>query len=249
MNILIIDDEPKARILLRNIIDSGCDFVESITEASNLKSGVALIRETSPQLVFLDIEMPNQQGTELLNYFEADEIDFEIVFTTAYSDYALRAFEMNAIDYILKPLRSKKIIDVINKVKNNYDKENVGSKFQELKKSLKTNRFEKMGLPVKDGILFVSLAEIIHIEADGMYSKFHTVEEGSLLVSKPLKYFEHILEISSDFYRPHRSHIFNLNFLKRYIKKDGNYVVLNNEHIIPVAKDKREAFLALISLQ
>lgn len=246
MNILIIDDEFKARSLLRNIIENSCRFVTTISEAPDLRKGVDIIRETHPQLVFLDIEMPNQQGTELLNYFEKDEIDFQIVFTTAFSQYAIRAFEMSAVDYILKPLRTRRIIEVIEKVRNNHNKTNLGAKFDELKKSLNANRFEKIGLPVNDGILFVSLSEIIHIEADGMYSKIYTTDNGKLLISKPLKHFDHLPQINADFCRPHRSHIFNLKFLKRYVKKGGNYVVLNNDQMIPIAKDKKEAFLEVI---
>ena len=247
MNVLIVDDEPKARNLLKKILQENCDYVQTIFEASNLEQGVKSIKENRPKIVFLDIEMPNEQGLEILNYFEKEEIDFEIVFTTAYSQYALRAFEMNAIDYILKPIRPKRLLEVVEKVHTSYDQENITIKLEELRNSLRNNRFQKIGLPVNNGVLFLPLDDVVHLEADGMYTKFYTMKNGQQIVSKPLKFFEHILESGLGFYRPHRSHIFNIHYLKQYVKKDGNYVVLENDHIVPIAKDKREEFINLIS--
>lgn len=248
MNILIIDDEPKARSLLITILQDGCDTVSSIQEASDLEKGVELIRKNKPELVFLDIEMPHQQGIEIFNYFGENEIDFEIVFTTAYSQYALQAFEMNAIDYILKPLRPRRVLEVVERVKTIGEKKNLSVKFEELRNSLKADSFKKIGLPVNDGILFLPLENIIHMEAEGMYTKFFTNEPACILVSKPLKHFTHILQTDSGFYRPHRSHIFNVKFLKKYVRKDGNYIILDNDHIIPIAKDKRDEFLQLVAI-
>ncbi len=247
MTALIIDDEPKARSLLRNILEESCDFISNIYEAVDLKQGVEQIQQRGPQLVFLDIEMPNEQGIKIFDYFKKNEIDFEIVFTTAYSQYALQAFEMNAIDYILKPLRPKRVVEVAKKVHSDFNKATINLRLEELRESLKTKTFNKIGLPISDGILFLPLDEIIHMEADGMYTKFYTSNDGKKVVSKPLKYFEHILESGAGFYRPHRSHIFNINYLKQYVKKDGNYVVLENEHVVPVSKDKRDEFVKLIS--
>lgn len=247
MEILIIDDESKARSLLVSVLKEAGYKEEEIYTASNLEEGVNIIRKTNPQLVFLDIEMPKQQGTEILNYFEKEEITFEIVFTTAYSQYAIQAFEMNAIDYLLKPIRPQKVVEVVERVKKAKNSFEVSEKFDELRKSLKSNSFDKIGLPVSNGILFIPLEEIIHMEADGMYTKFHVLSQGSIIVSKPLKFFEHIINSNTSFYRPHRSHIFNIKFLKQYVNRDGNYVVLENDHVIPISKDKKEEFLELVS--
>jgi len=247
MVILIIEDEPKARNLIRSILEESCSFVEVIHEAGDLQSGVELIKQHAPQLVFLDIEMPGQQGIEIFSYFKENEINFEIVFTTAYDQYALRAFEMNAVDYMLKPLRPKKLIEVTEKVHQSFQRNTINHKLEELRESLQSNTFKKIGLPMNDGILFLSLDDIVHMEADGMYTKFYTKSNGDKIVSKPLKFFEHILQSKAGFYRPHRSHIFNINYLKQYVRKDGNYVVLENDHVIPIARDKRDEFMSLIS--
>ena len=247
MTILIIDDETKARSLLKNILQEERSYISNIIEASNLQEGVELIRKEHPKLVLLDIEMPNEQGLDILKYFETQEVNFEIVFTTAYSQYALQAFDMHAIDYLLKPIRPKRLLEVVDRIHASHNQEEINLKLEELRESLKSNRLKKIGLPVSDGILFLPLEEIIHMEADGMYTKFYSINEGYQVVSKPLKFFEHILKAGHGFYRPHRSHIFNINYLKQYVKKDGNYVVLENEHVVPISKDKRDEFVKLIS--
>ena len=247
MKIVVIDDELKARSLLKNVIGRLQDDHYEVFEADDLESGVAIIKREQPKLVFLDIEMPNEQGTEILNYFDASEVNFEIVFSTAYSDYALRAFEMNAIDYILKPIRPKKVLDVIKRVRETHNQQNIQERLQELKDSLSNGNFDKLGVPVKDGIRFVRLEDIIHLEADGMYTRIHLSGEPTLMVSKPLKFFGHLIERGKSFYRPHRSHIFNVRYLKQYVKKDGNYALLENDSVVPISKDKRDEFVSLIS--
>jgi len=247
MHILVIDDEPRARNLLVSVIRQSCSGIDEIYQAEDLSSGVALIKANKPQLVFLDIEMPNEQGIKIFDYFEKDEIEFELVFATAYNDYALKAFEMNAIDYLLKPIRPKRIIEVVEKVQQSFNKENIQIKLEELRKSLLSSTFTKIGFPVNNGILFISIAEIIHLEADGMYTKVYTQNNGNEIISKPLKFFNYLLEPNYTFYRPHRSHIFNLTFLKQFVRSDGNYIILDNDDIVPLSNAKREEFLALIS--
>lgn len=248
MTILIIDDEPKARSLLCTIInESGEENFELLT-ANDLMEGVELIQTMKPDLVFLDIEMPNHQGIEIFNFLEIEVISFDLVFTTAYSQYAIQAFEMNAIDYILKPLRPRRVIEVLKRVRASRDRTDLRTKLDELKQFFKSTSFNKIGLPTAEGILFIPLEDLIHLEADGMYTSVYTVNNDKQLVSKPLKHFEHLVTLGKGFYRPHRSHIFNMKFLKQYVKKDGNYVILENDHVIPIAKEKRDAFLEAITL-
>lgn len=247
MKIVIIDDEQKARSLLRTIISQLNDEALEVFEAESLLQGVELIQQNKPRLVFLDIEMPNEKGTEILKYFAPSEISFELVFTTAYSEYALTAFEMNAIDYILKPIRPKRVLEVIEKVKVSFNQKEIQHKLTELNTSLQTKSFKKIGVPINDGIAFLDLEKIIHLEADGMYTKIFCTNASPMLVSKPLKFFNHLVELGNLFYRPHRSHIFNINYIKQYVKKDGHYILLENDQIIPISKEKKEDFLKLVS--
>ncbi len=247
MKIAVIDDEVKARSLLINLIRNIGEEVGEIAEAGDLANGVDVIRKLKPDLVFLDIEMPNERGTEILNYFEGEAIEFDIVFTTAYSEYALQAFEMNAIDYLLKPIRPKRLKEVIDRVRSSAEQKNIQLRLEELRKSLRSNHFNKIGLPVQDGIEFVPLQQIVRLEADGMYTKVKRENGDEVLVSKPLKYFQHLLDAGSTFYRPHRSHIINMKFLKQYVRRDGHAIILENGDMVPVAKDKKEQFLELVS--
>ena len=246
MKIIIIDDEINARKLLENLVSDVIDSAE-IFQAKDLKEGVELIKNQQPDLVFLDVEMPNEQGVEIYKYFEKEPMTFSLVFTTAYSQYALKAFELNASDYLLKPIRPSKIREVIQRVSEDKKRENVYQKLEDLNQTLINQSLNKVGMPVKDGIEFVNVDDIVHIKGEGMYTSIYTSENKDYLISKPLKFFEYITENYPLFYRAHRSHIINLKYLKQYVRKDGNYVVLENENIVPVSKERREEFLQKIA--
>ncbi len=243
MKIVIIEDEPRARDLLQTIIQRKCTGVEEIHDADNLADGVALIKKVNPELVFLDIELPNEPGTRILNHFTDQEVNFEIVFTTAYSEYALQAFEMNAIDYLLKPLRPEKVKMVIEKVKADNKHRRTKEKLKEFTTSLENRTFKKIGLPNSEGIMFVPVEEIINVEADGMYARVYTSDGSMHIVTKPLKFFNRLLEMFDYFYKPHRSHIINFNYVQQYSKKDGNSIILENGRDIPIVKERKDEFL------
>lgn len=246
MKAIIIDDEPKARRLLTVIVEESCPKITSIVEAENLLDGIQLIKETRPQIVFLDIEMPEHSGLEILDFLDRDELNFEIVFTTAYSDYAIQAFELSAVDYILKPIRPQKVIEAVNKVIDTLGKTSVNVKLEELKAALASANFKKIALPVADGITFVAFDDIITLVADGMYTKITTTKE-EYLISKPLRHFADLLEKIPTFYRPHRSYLINLAFIKQYVKSDGGYILMDNDTTVSISKEKRDEFLTLVS--
>lgn len=175
MKIVIVDDEPTARSLIRHIISREYQDAYEVFEASNLREGVEVIKTEKPKLVFLDIEMPNQQGIEIFSYFENEDIDFEIVFCTAYSDYAVNAFEMNAIDYILKPVRPNRVVEVLKKVESSYSQKQIQMRLYELRESLRNQHFRKIGVPVNDGIVFIPIEDIVFLLADGMYTNIYKV--------------------------------------------------------------------------
>jgi len=246
MKAIIIDDERKARNLLRILIAENCSKITSVIEAEDLLSGVALIKEHKPQIVFLDIEMPEHSGLEILNFIKKEDVNFEIIFTTAYSEFAIKAFQLSAIDYLLKPLRAETVKDAAEKAMQQIGKSDISLKLEELKKSLKTSNFNKIGLPFADGFKFVDFEDIILFEADGMYTKVTTVKETEMLVCKPLRHFVDLLEIQPNFYKPHRSYLINLKYIKEYIKKEGGYIVMDNNKTVSIANDKKEEFLTII---
>lgn len=246
MKVIIIDDERKARSLLQVLISENCPKITEIFQAEDLLSGVELIKKEQPQIVFLDIEMPEHSGLEIMDFLDKDNLNFEIIFTTAYSEYAIKAFQLSAIDYLLKPIRVTQIQEAVEKALKHIGKSQINIKLEELKKSLASSNFNKIGLPFSDGFKFVDINEIILLEADGMYTKITTLNDSEILVSKPLKHFVSLLEKIKIFYKPHRSYLINLKFIKEYIKKDGGYIVMDNNQTVSISKDKKEEFLAIV---
>jgi len=246
MKAIIIDDEAKARSLLRTLIDENCPKITQVFEAGDLLTGVEIIKTEQPNIVFLDIEMPEHSGLEILNFIEKDVVNFEIIFTTAYNEYAIQAFQLAAIDYLLKPIRSQQIKKAVNKAIQFIGKLQISNRLEELKKSLSASNFEKIGLPINNGIKFVNFDEIIVMEADGMYTKISTSSEAEILISKPLKHFVELLSRIPTFYRPHRSYLINLKFIKQYIKSDGGYILMDNNKTVSVSKEKKDEFLSIV---
>ena len=240
MKVLIIDDENKARSLLKTIISENCQEIQEIEEATNLLDGIAILKSKNIDILFLDIEMPQHSGLELFDFLDVNQVNFEIIFTTAYSEYAVKAFEFSAIDYLLKPLRPNKVKDAIEKAQKSMQQNQLQLRLLELKNALSSDKFSKLALPVEEGVLFIKLDEIFVLEADGMYTTFNLTNNRKILISKPMKYFSDLLENKELFYKPHRSYLVNLKYLQKVIKKDGTYIEMENNMRIPVSKEKKE---------
>lgn len=247
MKALIIDDESKSRNLLRTIINEYCPEITTIVEAEDLPSGVKTIHREHPQIVFLDIEMPGYLGTQIMDFFDKDTVNFQIIFTTAYNEYAIKAFELNAIDYLLKPMRPKKVNNAIQKVLKINNHQQINEQLKELKETITNFQFGKIGLPVSDGILYVKVSEIIFLQAKGMYTYVHTLNHNKLLISKPLKHFTGLLEDNNSFYRTHRSFLINLKYIKQLVKKDGTHILMDNDAVIAVSKERQSDLIELLN--
>lgn len=246
MNVIIIDDEPKARRLLSTILTECCPLVTDIHEAGTLLDGVQQIRKHQPDVVFLDIEMPDHMGFDIGNFLARDEMTFNLIFTTAYHQYAIKAFELNAIDYLLKPIRPKQVNEALHKAQQRINSQRIHQQLNDLQAFVRQNELKKIAVPVSNGVLFVKLDDIICIEADGMYTKLHSQSRGIEFISKPLKYFASILEASRAFYRPHRSFLINTDFIKRYMKKDGHSIIMDNDIEVPISRNNRDSFLEVL---
>lgn len=247
MKAIIIDDELKARNLLKVLIEENCPKITEIYQADNLITGVEIIKSNQPQLVFLDIEMPEYSGLEILDFISKEDYNFEIIFTTAYQEYAIKAIELSAIDYLLKPVRASKIKKAVDKASEFLGKSKINKRLEELKSVFKSNEFRKIGLPVNDGVEFVAFKDIVLFEADGMYTKiFLRHDKKPLHISKPLKFFMNTLNQVRTFYRPHRSYLINLNYIKKYVKSDGGYIVMDNGKSVSLSKSKTDEFMQLM---
>jgi two-component system LytT family response regulator len=233
---IIVEDEEKGRIFLRNLLTRFCKGVEIIGEATNVAEAVELINKEQPDLVFLDIEMPEENGLHLFYYFE--EVNFEVIFTTAYSQYAIKALRMAALDYLLKPIDLQELKLSIERFYEK-NKNNNNQQIQLLKNQL-NNKFEKLALPVQDGLELINIDQIIRIEASGSYSQFYINEQGSLLVARTLREYDEILEDHPDFIRVHRSHLINRQYVQRVIKTKAPTLIMQDGGHINVSVAKKE---------
>lgn len=240
---IIIDDEERARNTLSSFVNDFCEGIEIIDSCTNVPEGVLSINRHHPDLVFLDIEMPEYSGLDLISFFR--EVDFEIIFVTAYSEYAIKAFEVSAIDYLLKPIDIDQLKNAVEKVKTKKLKTNMQQRLELLKDTYQHEEIRKIALPMNDGLLFVEVAEIILIEAEGAYSNIFLKNGSKILVSKKLKFFEELLQSRKFIYRPHRSFLINLNHIKKYLKGDGA-IVMDNTFTVAIARDKKAEFEALL---
>ncbi|MGK0387955.1 MAG: two-component system LytT family response regulator [Maribacter sp.] len=246
MKAVIIDDEKKARNLLRVILTEYCPEISVIEEAPDLPTGVKLIRKIQPDIVFLDIEMPRYLGIQILDFFEQDEINFHIVFTTAYNEYAIKAFQMNAIDYLLKPIRPNQIKAAVIKVSNLLITKDINTQLNELRAAFQSTSFGKIGLPISTGILFVKIDDIMYMKADGMYTHLYIKGQDKITISKPMKFYADLLKDNSFFYRPHRSFLIHIQYIKQLVKKDGPYILMENDGIVSLSREKREEFMEML---
>ena len=241
MKAIIVDDEAKSRRMLSALCEEYCEDLEISGTASSVAEAKSMIELLQPDLVFLDISMPEESGFSLLKNFPTP-LPFEVILTTAYDQYALQAFKYSAIDYLLKPIDIDALINAVEKVKLIKGAPSFAQRFRLLKESLASKKIDKIALTTQDGLTFFRYDEIIHCEASGNYTTFHFTDGSSLLITKTLGHYEKFL-LEKNFFRIHKSHLINLKHLRRYIKsKQGSVEMSNGDHL-DVAMRKREALL------
>jgi two-component system LytT family response regulator len=239
---IIIEDEPAAANLLEAMLKDIEPEVEVVEKCPDLPLGVKSIKRHSPEIVFLDIELPVYSGIQLLDFFNPEEITFQVIFTTAYNEYAMKAFEMSAVDYLLKPLQEEKLSAAIKKI---YSKQAPASLelLPALKENLQPNVNKKIVVPVASGYDILNLNDICYFKAEGSYTNVFFCDTSSLLVSKNLKHFEFILSGINHFVRIHRSYIANINHVTKIIRKEGGILLLENKSELPVAEDRMDRII------
>ena len=242
---IIIEDEPAAANLLEEMLKDTACKVEVLDKCPDLPLGVKSIKRHSPDVVFLDIELPVYSGIQLLDFFNPEEINFQIIFTTAYNDYAIKAFEMSAVDYLLKPLQEEKLAAAVKKAYAKQASTNV-ELLPALKQNLQPNNFKKIVVPVASGFEILNIDNICYFKAEGSYTNIFLADNSSLLVSKNLKHFEYILSNINHFVRIHRSYIANINYIKKIVRKEGGILLLENKSELPVSEDKMDMIIDVL---
>lgn len=236
---LIIDDESKARETIVHLIKLACKDVEIAGEADSVKTGVTAIRELKPDLVFLDIQLEDGSGFDILQ--QLPNISFQVIFITAFNEYAVKAFKYAAMDYLMKPINPKEFINAVERAVSSQDKDDFNTKFDAYLSHIKESRAEhkKIVLKTAESIHLLKVYDIVRCEADKGYTEFFLRDGKTILVSKGLKDYDDLLG-DFGFIRTHQSHLINLDYIQSFEKTDGGYILMSDGSTVPVSSRKKE---------
>lgn len=242
INFVLIDDEPKNVKILKAMLDEFCPEIRFIGEASGVPDGEELIRREEPELVFLDIQLSNENGFDLLDRLMP--VSFEVIFVTAYNEYAAKAFRYSALDYLLKPVNIEELVAAVAKATEHRRLRTVNRQLQNLIFNLRTPEVNshKLAIPNADSLSFISVGEIIRCEASGGYTHFYMTNGEKLLSTKTIGEYEELLP-SDLFMRIHSKHIINIQHIKKYHKGRGGYVEMVGMFTIEVSARRKTEFL------
>lgn len=241
---VIIDDEKQARSALRREIKLHCTGLEIVGEAGSVEESLTLLTKIKTDLVFLDIQLTDGVGFDILEGLQ--KRDFKVIFTTAYSEYALKAFRFDALDYLLKPIDSLELKQAVAKVAEAQEEESDQKIDNFLRNQALNDPFKRISLQTSDGIHLIELRKIMRLNSEGNYTRFFFNDGQKMLVSKTLKEFEKML-VPFGFERVHLSHIINLSHLKSYISKDGGYLILSDGANVPVSQRKKSRLIEVLN--
>jgi two-component system, LytTR family, response regulator len=243
MKAIIIDDEKQARVSLSLLLKEYCPEIEISAQCENLPEGVKAIRKHKPYVIFLDIEMPGHSGLELLDFFDEKEVDFSIIFTTAYNEFAVQAFKLSALDYLLKPIIAEELTASVSRLKRQKR-----DQFNILSENISNEKPGKIAIPSGTDLILLNIADILYIKGEGPYSEVFMIDKSKHLVSRNLKNFEDVLQTDKRFLRIHKSYIVNFDEAISYSKSDNGWLNLKGNISIPVSSDKVNLILEKISI-
>lgn len=247
---LLIDDDSNLRNGMKSLLARYAPEIRIIGEADSVETGVALMLQNPPQVVFLDIHLGDGSGFDLLEEVnQRGKLNSQIVFITAHEQYAIKAFRFSALDFLLKPVDPEELQKVIAKLKQVIDKNDSVAHIDLLLENIrkKVDNFKRIALSNSDGIHLFEVSDIIRCESEDNYTKFYIKNSKPILISKTLKEYEELLT-EHGFERIHQSHLINLAYLKSYIKKDGGYVVMADNAHLPISQRKKERLNELLKM-
>lgn len=242
MRVVIVDDEEMSCETLQILLERNCPSVNVVGTGNSVETGLEQIESLQPDLVFLDIEMPFGTGFDLLEKINYQ--DFEIIITTAHDQYAIKAIKFHALDYLLKPIDKFDLISAVEKAENRRQSKGGSSNVTQLINQLvqQRSRPDRIGLPTKDGLLFVEVREIIRCEASGNYTDFFLTNGDKVIVARPLKTYDELLS-EYNFYRVHNSHLINLNHVKKYVRGEGGHIITTDNANVIVSRSRKDELL------
>ncbi len=244
---VLIDDVKNSRITLADDLKNYCPDIQIVGEGDSVESGVAIIQQVKPEIVFLDIELQDGTGFDILDGL--NKIDFKIIFITGNDSYGIKAIKFSALDYLLKPVDPEDLVEAIEKYKESEKHQDLKLNVDYLLENIRgvKPKFNRIALNSADKVNMANIEDIIRCEAQSNYTMFYLKDGTKILVTKSLKEYEGLLEEYS-FIRVHHSHLINLNCLKEFIKSDGGYAVMVDNSNVPVSVRKRDALLKELGL-
>ena len=246
MKVIIIDDEKSVRNNLKQIITDNFSYVKIIGEADSVVTGVKLLNTLTPDLVLLDINLSDGSGFKLLE--KLNDINFKVVFVTAYDSYAIKAFKFNALDYLLKPVKTDLLSEALEKVEKAVNKNYITQEDLKLFLDNYSKNDEERTIVINEAnkISYIPVKEITKLKGEGNYTKFYLNDGRELTVSKTLKIYQELLP-EALFYRANQSYIININYVKEYHKEDGGYIILNDGSNIGLSRRRKDDFLKMMA--
>lgn len=236
---ILVDDEQSARDILAGLLERFCPQIEIMDKCCDLEEAVAAIKKHQPELVFLDIEMPNYAGYEIVSFF--DKIDFEIIFITAYDHYAIKAFEISAVDYLLKPIDIERLKLSIARFEEKSELRSMQEAYKVLRENLNKSKLTKILIPFQGEQKVIPVKEILAFEAQEAYAAIHVSSGDRYVVSKNVKHFEKLLNDHDNFFRTHKSWLINMDYIKAYSKSELT-VTLENDIVTKLSKYRKADF-------
>ncbi len=244
MRVIVVDDEPFARQSIITILENKFDSVEIVGEADSVKSAVPMIQELNPDLAFLDIDLIDGTGFDIVSFLKP--LSFKIIFVTAHQEYAIKAIKFSALDYILKPVSSIELEAAVSRIieegKNENEQIQIDAFFSNMNN--KKDNYKKIVLKTCDSIHLIDIDKIIRCEADNNYTTFFIQGSKKIVISKGLKEYDELLS-PYGFFRVHQSHLINISNISRFDKREGGCVVLSDEARIPVSQRKKQKLLEI----
>lgn len=244
LRIAIIDDEPSARDLIRKLLKISFPDAVVIGEAGSVAEGVEMLQQELPDILFLDVEMVDGTGFDLLDMIQP--VHFTVIFSTAFDAFAIKAFRYNAIDYLLKPVHPDELVAAVHKAQQNTNYQFIQAQIDNLIYANAEKSLQRIALSTGDGLVYVQLKEIMRIQSVGNFTYIFPNDGKRILASHNLRFFDENLP-TPEFVRPHQSHILNTTFVKKFIKDEGGFALMTNGDKIPVSRRNKDKFLEALS--
>ena len=246
---VLVDDEASSLRTLKFELETYCDNIEIMEIYQDPVKAVTGIESLQPDVVFLDIEMPVLNGFDVLKSF--NQINFDVIFVTAYDEFAIRAFDFNAVDYLLKPVLKTKLIQSVKKIaerkQHSFDQKQLNALMQNINRSQEKPSLESIAIPTQEGFELVHVDEIMYLLAESNYTWVYLVNDQKYLVSKTLKEVSGMIN-RDHYFRSHKSYFVNLNYVRKYVRGRGGYLVLKNNLHIPVSRNQRSELMEVLGL-